>query len=229
MIDIFLRFAYATPIQLGYDPTVKRVRVGDEIQYEFTVDEKVFVTVGEPLSDFRADSVKGRSTRVFRVYEKGCSTEILYALKDLWIQDGGPFEGDFMQDILASVSAVCPTGVSYFLTTYVHGPVMLDAMTRDNSHYYIRQPPPTIQGFYLASPTIKASSITVLRGSLRSESVGYVPTPSKDQSHHASSQTWSYFPRTHYRHVFKEIGTTLHRLEVLQDIFKCLYNCVTGV
>ncbi|KAG2076918.1 hypothetical protein BDR04DRAFT_980022, partial [Suillus decipiens] len=49
---------------LGWDPTVERVRNGENIQYKFTVDGKVFLTTCE-LATYGADSMVGRGTRVY--------------------------------------------------------------------------------------------------------------------------------------------------------------------
>ncbi|KAG7093630.1 hypothetical protein E1B28_007294 [Marasmius oreades] len=89
--------------RIGIDSTMKRVLVGDSIQYEFTVkgpvDGKegiqtlVFVTK-EVLCDFKVDNGTGRATRVWLVYDKDGGESIEPVLKDVWLEHGTVVEGD---------------------------------------------------------------------------------------------------------------------------------------
>ncbi|KAJ8502417.1 hypothetical protein ONZ45_g11789 [Pleurotus djamor] len=65
----------------GYDPTIERL--DDTGKYRIRVGNIWYITLGV-LSDFRAESIRGRCTRVWRVYEEGKSQEKQYALKDVW-------------------------------------------------------------------------------------------------------------------------------------------------
>jgi hypothetical protein len=61
---VFLRLVFATKTNLGYDPTVKPVKDPNSstINYEYTMDAKIYVTVEPPLFDFRAEYFDGRGT-----------------------------------------------------------------------------------------------------------------------------------------------------------------------
>jgi hypothetical protein len=67
-IQTFARFGFATRTDLGYDPTIKRVLVNGRPQYDIQVSDKTYRTTGV-LSDFGADGLLGRGTRVFKVYD----------------------------------------------------------------------------------------------------------------------------------------------------------------
>ena len=90
--------AAASRTDLGWDPTVQRVKVGREIHYRYTVEGKKYITHDSPLCDFRADLLIGRATRVLKVYPEGTNPllnpDVCLALKDMWILEGAEQEGD---------------------------------------------------------------------------------------------------------------------------------------
>ncbi|KAF4586685.1 hypothetical protein EYR40_010700 [Pleurotus pulmonarius] len=74
----------------GYDPTVQRL--DNSGNYSIRVGDKTYITCGV-LSDFRAESICGRCTRVWKVYEEGDETTF-YALKDAWVDRRNQTEGE---------------------------------------------------------------------------------------------------------------------------------------
>ncbi|KAG1870556.1 hypothetical protein C8R48DRAFT_771007 [Suillus tomentosus] len=83
---------------LGWDPTVERIRDEKGFQYKFTIGEEVFTTTRE-LATYGADSMVGRGTRVYEAKDaKGKKV----ALKDSWREAGRQSEGEILENILAS-------------------------------------------------------------------------------------------------------------------------------
>ncbi|KAG1884539.1 hypothetical protein F4604DRAFT_1574269 [Suillus subluteus] len=90
--------ASSTMNELGWDPTVERIRDGKEFQYKFTVGDEVFTTTRE-LATYGADSMVGRGTRV---YEATDARGKKVAIKDSWREVGRQSEGEILENILAS-------------------------------------------------------------------------------------------------------------------------------
>src|ERR1700677_3996654 len=89
VICIFTCLGFASKTTLGYDPTVQRILENNRIQYQYEIigenDEvKTYITTGV-LSDFRAESVEGRATRVWMAYDRDDSDKTEVILKDLWM------------------------------------------------------------------------------------------------------------------------------------------------
>ncbi|KAF9441912.1 hypothetical protein P691DRAFT_714815 [Macrolepiota fuliginosa MF-IS2] len=95
-IHVFMSFLYATPEEIGYDPTIHRELYDNKFHYiyELKTDEgtKYFRTI-EPLFNSRVLCITGRKTRVWRAIEvrgsgdfaaKDGASEI--ALKDVWLE-----------------------------------------------------------------------------------------------------------------------------------------------
>ena len=103
---MFLRLVFATKTNLGYDPSVKRVKdpISSAINYEYTMSAKIYVTVGPPLFDFQAEYFDGRGTRVWKVHEQG-RPDVEFALKDLWIFSDTSPEGEILHELRKNVPA----------------------------------------------------------------------------------------------------------------------------
>jgi Fungal protein kinase len=84
--------------ELGWDPTVERIRDGEVFQYKFTIGDEVFTTTRE-LATYGADSMVGRGTRV---YEATDAEGKKVAVKDSWREAGRQSEGEILKNILAS-------------------------------------------------------------------------------------------------------------------------------
>ncbi|KAG2050360.1 hypothetical protein BDR06DRAFT_917969 [Suillus hirtellus] len=102
VISLFYAFgsasASSTNNELGWDPTVERIRDGKKIQYEFTIGDEVFTTTRE-LATYGADSMVGRGTRVYEATDAGGEK---VAIKDSWREVERQSEGEILESILAS-------------------------------------------------------------------------------------------------------------------------------
>ncbi|KAG1768275.1 hypothetical protein EV702DRAFT_1282403 [Suillus placidus] len=90
--------ASSTMKELGWDPTVERIRDGEVFQYKFTIGDEVFTTTRE-LATYGADSMVGRGTRV---YEATDAEGEKVAIKDSWREVERQSEGEILKNILAS-------------------------------------------------------------------------------------------------------------------------------
>ncbi|KAG2138992.1 hypothetical protein DEU56DRAFT_801200, partial [Suillus clintonianus] len=88
----------STMKELGWDPTVERIRDGEGFQYKFTIGDEVFTTTHE-LAIYGADSMVGSGTRV---YEATDAEGKKVAVKDSWREAGRQSEGEILENILAS-------------------------------------------------------------------------------------------------------------------------------
>ncbi|KAJ6511306.1 hypothetical protein C8R47DRAFT_729886 [Mycena vitilis] len=191
LTQIFVRLAFATQEQLGYDTTMSRfIDDAGSAQMKIIVAGTVYVTKGL-LSDRCADAVCGRTTRVWEAYREDDPERASVALKDLWSSVDTVQEGSQLLELhdqlrsLADATTPRPPA-EYFLTVLDHGFVQtsegvddhtLDVMTRG-------QVPPT------------------------------------GTSHH---------PRKHYRIVFKEVGTLVHRLRTVSDVMRALVDATQAL
>ncbi|KAL0570039.1 hypothetical protein V5O48_011925 [Marasmius crinis-equi] len=151
--------------RIGIDSTMKRVLVGERIQYEIAVAGKVFVTERD-LCDFKADHATGCTTRVWVVYVRGSDRSTKYVLKE-----GTKVEGDKLNELEKKIKADEDAG-----TIGNHGAADMKQWYQDHflhkhTHEKLDQNAPGAQGEY--------SSICVVRD----------PTVGKDVSSvHSGSQ-----------------------------------------
>ncbi|KAG1764592.1 hypothetical protein EV702DRAFT_1051270 [Suillus placidus] len=105
VISLFYALGFASKSsavkELGWDPTVERIRDGEVFQYKFTIGDEVFTTTRE-LATYGADSMVGRGTRV---YEAKDAEGKKVAVKDSWREAVRQSEGEILKNILASCEA----------------------------------------------------------------------------------------------------------------------------
>jgi hypothetical protein len=104
VIRLFVSLAFSTTTQLGYDPTVKRIKEDGRAQYEFMVGNTTYRTLSV-LSDYGADPLLGRGTRVFRVYDTTDPSRTPRTLKDVWVEADRHREGDILVDLLGKIAS----------------------------------------------------------------------------------------------------------------------------
>ncbi|KAG7094086.1 hypothetical protein E1B28_007705 [Marasmius oreades] len=195
--------------RIGIDPTMKRVVVGDSIQYEITVkglvDGKegiqtlVFVTK-EVLCDFKVDKGTGRATRVWLVYDKDSNESIASVLKDVWLEDGAMVEGDSLTTLANLVEVderqhsvpVKEWYRDHFLHMHTHEKLGQNVLGVRGKHSYIR---------LLPDPSASKSPATgtIHHGSKRVKPRGGPFTVSLPQGKYEFDKP----DRFHYRIVFR--------------------------
>jgi hypothetical protein len=213
---------------------VTRVLVDDQIQYEFklvdetTGKEKTYVTTGRPLSDFRAEAVEGRATRVWVAYEKGGDKDKLVVLKDLWMFSDTKPETHIVRDICKDLSQ---NERKIFLTTLADNWVYIDGQI-DQTDALIMRGFPKPAG-YLSLLSINRKQQTTPRstmaGSGRIESYGHTPRgaiPVREESKRKVRLSLS--SRRHRRTVFLELCQPLHYVEDLCKVNFILHHATRG-
>ncbi|KAG8680985.1 hypothetical protein FRC11_001729, partial [Ceratobasidium sp. 423] len=229
LVRIILSVLLATPVELGYDPTVQAATSNDgtsEPSYDITihnVDEgtkNVYRTVGI-LSDVGADSMVCRATRVWEVQKlvDGVPDGHSYALKDIWVHEDRVPEHKVLQEIREKQSEYS----DYFLTPLDHGFVPLDPVeprTADSTHKTLghrRDLKLTGKPLYTCTtpPQRPSDNQEIPR-----DSVGHsVDIPSWSGGDAIRPLRLSKNARHHYRIVFKEIGRPVHDLRNFTDVF----------
>lgn len=215
-IRVISSLTFATPQQHGYDLTVKHTKAPDgSTQHEIMVGAKTFVTEGLPLANYGADALTGRGTRVFRAYDIHNPTK-RYALKDVWIDADRDTEGSVLERLLEGASV---EEKKHFLTVAYHGYVQVrkhDGQTLVDDHTHLVM--------------MREQELP-----LETRSLASIGLPNANSSHDFPSIPTSIPPlprqppRKHYRIVFEEIGTALHDLDNLTDVFDALCQVVAGM
>ncbi|KAF4564534.1 hypothetical protein EYR36_002471 [Pleurotus pulmonarius] len=218
----------------GYDPTVQRL--DNSGNYSIRVGDKTYITCGV-LSDFRAESICGRCTRVWKVYEEGDETTF-YALKDAWVDRRNQTEGEIWKRLKKDLNNEVFS--KHFLTLVTCTPDAQAVMTCDfwgrgshsaeeNVRYFedhvvrhvgLQQPAPTL------SP---ASSKHVYSDSSRS---GIIGMPDDYPAYQLQCQCRGdhpvYIPRRHDRTVWKEICTPYENITDLSTMIVSLQHAIIG-
>ncbi|KAK7019866.1 hypothetical protein R3P38DRAFT_2970611 [Favolaschia claudopus] len=126
LIQLFLRLAFATPEQLGYDTTMSYFVDGTGCsQMTLKVGQTVYVTK-QLLSDHRSEVICGRATRVWEGFREDDPLRTPVAVKDLWMPADAAQEGNQLMELheklrgLTHLSLPCPPS-RYFLTVVEHG------------------------------------------------------------------------------------------------------------
>jgi hypothetical protein len=114
-------------IELGWDPTVERIRDGEKFRHKLTIRDEAFTTTRE-LATYCADSVVGRGTRV---YEATDSKGKKVAVNDSWRDFGCLSEGKILENFVASCAERLPPeelvdGKKHFVQVRLWEDVMVD-------------------------------------------------------------------------------------------------------
>lgn len=236
-MKLIVALSYGSAIDLGFDPTIRASKgVDNKIFYDFTVKgtdsggnpiTKVYRTI-KSISEFSADVIRGRGTRVYEVKEvdNGVPKGDTLALKDCWVDDDRELEGDILANILLDCK---DEERELFLTLVVHGLVEVDGagmkdhikavmlrgldIHQGNLRYQFKHPDETKED--IASPNKVSSGLP--------PSSAFVPIARmlrEDKEHH-----WKY----HYRIVFKEVGISMYEIRSIRDAFQALIDVTKGL
>ncbi len=178
------------------------------------------------ISSYGADPLRGRGTRVFEAVELDGNGEPIgshVVLKDTWIDNDRAREGNILTSLhLAAQGEDKQLMEKSFLTTICHGDVWTGfGLLDDNAKTLMR-------GLDIEKDRDSLFQLqrksTIQRGrsaprseSLRASSSVQVPHSNKTYAH-----------KTHYRIVFKEIGTTIDRVRSLPEVMKVLTETAGG-
>ena len=100
MIVIFLTFAFASKLDLGWDDTTTPILDGERILYNIKVGDRTYRTL-KILSNFAVHTIVGRATRVFLVKDVASQKE--FVLKDVWLAKGRKMEHGVQHELLLDI------------------------------------------------------------------------------------------------------------------------------
>ncbi|CCL98316.1 uncharacterized protein FIBRA_00310 [Fibroporia radiculosa] len=244
LVRIILSLAYASEAELGWDPTIvsvsstravsqKMKRASPEPCYDITVrnanngSEQIYRTI-RMLSDIGANALRGHGTRVWEAQRlvDGKQREAPVVLKDCWIDDDRPREGDILEEVRRSHPD--PEGRAFLdkhlLTVVCHGDVKIDTaddntrmlMTRGRDvgtgpgRFTVQQPNNRKPGQQKTSTDDKASGSKEAKGDHRSRT---------ERSSVPGQRMFRYHPKVHYRIVFVEVCQALFMSTSIMSIF----------
>jgi Fungal protein kinase len=234
MIQLVLFLSYASSEELGYDKTM---RLFEGKKYEVNVGSLTFVS-SRILFDLAADRLCGRATRVFEVYEKLGPLQH-FALKDQWINDDRLAEGSVLEDLRATIKSEMKKGlfddmdltrvpVDYFLSVKAYSHVQLSNTFEDNTKTIMQGLSLPDSSSSLSIPFSEKNFVSSNVPGVNSESAGHIPYPSPSIASILPIKRSNLHPRRHDRTVFNEVGTPLHDLDNLSDLFRGLADVTIG-
>jgi len=237
MIRLFCSLAFAEDHELGWDPTIQRVLVDGGIQYDISLQSpegliSVYRTT-RIISDFGAEALRGRATRVFEAYPRPDAagsppdTPKLVVIKDSWRDWDRKREDEIHAEIFSDLEKAKGTEAAKadmkdFLTIREAADVAIDGK-KDDTHLLLHYSPlPQDCGWHTISVN-RAFSWT-----RRTSSEGCVPSD-KSNSCRDTPKPIKTQHRIHCRLVFEEVCTTLFELANLDDAFETLQDGLQGL
>jgi hypothetical protein len=243
VIHIFASLVFADEESLGFDSTVSRIQVNNQIQYKYQVGEESYITT-DTLADHAADFMRGRGTRVFKAHSESDASRSV-VLKDVWLEDDRIEEGVHLENIRAVITQMQTQGTvfpgnrdpsTYFLTVVAHGRVKVGGQTEDHTNNVMMRGsglPSDLEYFSTSRPREPLIQGSRVIWSDRGYSVGHTPEVSRDVAAlilaNLPRKAQRFQARIHYRIVFEEIGRTIHDLRKLSQVYQCLADATTGV
>ncbi|KAF9038904.1 hypothetical protein BDZ89DRAFT_1110210 [Hymenopellis radicata] len=223
--ELFVRFVifmtFADRIDLGYDPTVIRIRDADNnIRYQFEVNGKFYLTESF-IAESGANDIVTRATRVWSVREYDPVTGMFIGLdsvvlKDVWLFSDSEGEKKIFDDIFSALKNLD----DQLAAGKDHRELGMDdvavTFTRGNVQYCDAAPAPET-GYtpftYAPEKKSRAAVLGKVPGSLRAE-VGKNEAPPVVEESKESPPTpiHDHPERTHRRIVFRDRCSTLYSL-----------------
>ncbi|KAF9543025.1 hypothetical protein CPC08DRAFT_716824 [Agrocybe pediades] len=121
LVTTFVSFMFATPEEMGYDPTITVHLAGDKTQYTYKIPgvkaepkgskDRFFRTVAS-IDDHWSSNITGRMTRVWKVREMQSAEDdalpvgdgtVHYVLKDVWRDSAAPTEREIQNQIFTDI------------------------------------------------------------------------------------------------------------------------------
>lgn len=99
MISLFYSIGNRKEEQLGWDPTVERISIGEETQYQFKIGGQLFTTT-RPLATYGADCMVSSGTRVYEARDESGN---MVAIKDSWREEDREPEGAILEKIFEDI------------------------------------------------------------------------------------------------------------------------------
>jgi hypothetical protein len=230
VIRTFASFAFASIKDLGYDPTITRVLVDNQPQYKIQVGDQVYCTT-DVLSDFGAEAIIGRGTRVFKVYDEKDANKTPRVLKDAWVEEDRSREGQILQNLFTKIQTdsgeeKLRDAKQYFLTSVIYEDVTIDGELDHTKNLIMRGGDPLAED----PMQLIIGNLTRHKPSHHSElkrrsNIGNVPIFEDPRKRTARPP----IPvRVHHRMVCEEVGIAIHNLTSLRDVYQSLNDVLKG-
>ncbi|TCD60211.1 hypothetical protein EIP91_010547 [Steccherinum ochraceum] len=248
LIHFLMAVSFASRAELGYDPTVKRVAINNEIAYEYTVVGKqgkkhVFRTVEHALFSHQSHRILGRATRIWKVREVNAKGEFIspeHVLKDYWMSQNSKTEGNIQAEILEAArkaraeKGVSSDDISKHFMHILHDTVVRIGGKQDSSLSYLpnfHMPPETCGTLVLQLNITRNPTKAQISKSHNGSIAGNHPamTPPSGNGDWPMLAGRYYEHRKHCRLVFEEVGTPLYKLRNHRTIFKSLSFALDGL
>jgi hypothetical protein len=184
-------------MDMGWDPSVELLRHAEGNFYHIMVGDTRYRTL-EVLQDHGA--LLSRAARTFKVQKLGDNDDNTYVLKDLWLEQDRKPEHQIYEEIISDVGRLYPEQV--------------DIVRR---HLFI----PVDHTFVKANGVRDDTKASMMRNKTLVSQVVRLPivAVSSTRHVHAPEETCH---RVHYRIVFKEYATPLHKVKKMGEVFAVL-------
>ncbi|KAF9239066.1 hypothetical protein BU15DRAFT_47133 [Melanogaster broomeanus] len=231
-IHLFCCLAFAKDHDLGWDTTMKRVLYKETtdpyketIQYEITINGTIYQTV-ETISDFGAEAMRGRGTRVFKAFALLDRAKGKYvAIKDAWRDSDRKREDQILREIMDDIERMggdIAAAKQHFLTVLNQDDVRIEGIMDDTRQFLRGKDLPDPMSWYNVSPDKEPSSLT------HTSSTGNMPLfPVRTAIRRLGFQNVQH--KQHFRLVFEEIGEPIFTLQSLGDVSGTLGYTVKGL
>jgi hypothetical protein len=179
------------------------------------------------LSDFAADALRGRGTRVFKARMLNPNTTEVegdpVALKDVWVDHDRDSEGEIRRKIEEEANDEDKPRIRQYLMTVLHHGDVLVNYKRDHTRDLILRHAevPSVDRFTLRRKMDQPESI------MSTGSLPMVDAPGQARACYASY--YQYSPKVHYRVVYKEVARPLYTIESLAIVFQSLIDGTIGM
>jgi hypothetical protein len=235
LIRFVVSVAYASKVDLGWDPTIHHSVSADSlVRYKITVHQRdtndkvigISYLATELLYDSGAEAIRGRGTRVFEAYRLEGDKQVgaPVAIKDVWVDDDRPREGITLAGLLEDASEDDkPLVKQYFLTVLSEGDVRIGNKVDNTRDLIMRQQDiPSGERFWLPDKSSDQRSGHV-------SDIGL--TASWDEFRHTRAPSMTnrpFSPKVHYRIVFEEVCAPVRVVTTLQVAFQALCDGAAG-
>ncbi|KAJ8083328.1 hypothetical protein PM082_009200 [Marasmius tenuissimus] len=227
-IQFLLATSFATPADLGFDPTVVRLNVEGGWAYDYRVDHpedgtQWYRTV-ESLDTHRAARLPGRGVRIWVVkpldqnHQPYTKKDKRYVLKDYWL----PMDSKSEKEISDAIAKAAvdkgrdAADVRKHFMTIKHDAVVLVSGRNDDSNLHLRQKMPPSE--YDETHILEEASGLDTSAEKSQDAVPMKP-----------ERTWMFEPRVHRRLVFKEVGQPLNTIRDQKVLAQCLTEALEGL
>ncbi|KAK1230984.1 hypothetical protein PQX77_005916 [Marasmius sp. AFHP31] len=249
-IQFLLATSFATPEELGYDPTVVRLNVDGEWVYDYRVDDpkdgtQWYRTV-ESLDTHRAARLPGRGVRVWvvkpldgnrRPYPPGSAEDKRYVLKDYWLTRDSDSESKILEAIVRAATGVdgrTETDIRKHLMTIKHDWAVSVNGQDDDSNLHLRGKMPTsdYEEHILIQDLGTPPTQPPLSGSVNSVPTGGLDLPEAKSQNDIPvelDRRRVFEPRIHRRLIFKEVGQPLNKIRDQKVLARCLGEALGGL